>query len=111
MDLGGQGRDIDRGIGQRTEHAADVVRQNGRKIALQIDDDFGLAVGIELAERLINPVRPGRMIGARHDRFAAVGRHRRCDLGRVGGDRHAADPGSLGPAQHMDDHRQAGDVQ
>ena len=51
------------------------------------------------------------MIGACHDHFTAVGRHCRRDLGRIGGNRHAADPGGLGPPQHMDDHRQAGDLQ
>ena len=51
------------------------------------------------------------MIGARHDRLAAMGGDRRRDLRRVGGDRDAADLGGLGPAQHMDDHRQAGDIQ
>ena len=111
MDFGGQRRDIDRGVGQRRQHVADVVGQDGRKIALQIDDDFGLAVGIELAQRLVNPVRSGRMIGAGHDRFAAMGCHDGRDLRRVGGDRDAADSGGLGPAQHMDDHRQAGDIQ
>ncbi len=70
---------------------ADVVGQDGRKVALQIDDDFGLTPGIELAERLVNPVRPGRMIGARHDRLTAMGFHCRGNLRRVGGDRHAAD--------------------
>ena len=111
MDLGGQGRDIDRRVGQRAEHAADIVRRDGRKIALQIDDDFGLAAGVELAQRLESPVRAGGVVGARHDRFAAMGCHGGCDLRRVGGDGDAADFGGLGPAQHMDDHRQAGDVQ
>src|SRR6478752_7363859 len=52
VDFGCQRRDSDRGVGQRAEHAADIVGQNSRKIALQIDDDFGLAPRIELAERL-----------------------------------------------------------
>ena len=103
--------DIDRGVGKRAEHAADIVGQDGRKIALQIDDDFGLGPGIELAERLVNPVRSGRVIGARHHRFKAMGGHRGHNLGRVGGDRHAADLRGLRPAQHMDDHRQAGNIQ
>ena len=111
MDFGGQRRDIDRGVGKRRQHAADVVGVDGRKIALQIDDDFGPAFGIELAERLVNPVRSGGMIRPRHDRLAAMGFHRGRDLRRVGGDRHAADSGRLRPAQHMDDHRQAGDIQ
>ena len=111
MDFGGQRGDIDRGVGQRSQHVADVVGQDGRKVALQIDHDFGLAAGIELAERLVNPVRAGRMIGARHDRLKAMGFHCRGDLRSVGGDRHAADLRGLGPAQHMDDHRQAGNIQ
>ena len=51
------------------------------------------------------------MIGARHHGLAAMGRDRGGDLGRIGGDRDPADPGRLRPAQHMDDHRQAGDIQ
>ena len=47
----------------------------------------------------------------RHDGFAAMGGDRRRDFRRVGRNRHAADLGGLGPAQHMDDHRQAGDIQ
>ena len=51
------------------------------------------------------------MIGAGHHRLAAMGLHRGRDLGRVGGDRHPADFRRFGPPQHVDDHRQAGDVQ
>ena len=51
------------------------------------------------------------MVGACHDRLAAMGHHRDRDIRRIGGDRHAADTGRLRPPQHMDDHRQAGDVQ
>ncbi len=32
------------------------------------------------------------------------------NLGGVGGDHHAADLGLLGPADDVDDHRQAGDI-
>ena len=63
VDFGRQRRDVDRGIGKRRQHVADIVRRNGRKVALQIDDDLGLAVGVELGQRLINPVRAGGMIG------------------------------------------------
>jgi hypothetical protein len=111
MDFRSQRCNVDRGIGKRGEYAADILREDGRKVALQIDDDFGLAPGVELADRLVNPVRPGRMIGARHDRLKAMGDHDSGDLRRVGSDRHAADLSCLGPAQHMDDHRQAGDIQ
>jgi hypothetical protein len=51
------------------------------------------------------------MLGARHHRLEAMGLHYRRDIRRVGRDRHPADLRGLGPAQHMDDHRQAGDIQ
>ena len=84
--------------------------RDGRQIALQVDDGIDFARGIEGAERLENPVRPGRMVGARHHRLAAMGGHRLGDLGCVGGDSHPADLRGLRPAQHMDDHRRPGDV-
>ncbi len=61
VDLGGQRRDIDRGIVQRRQHVADIVGRNGREIALQIDHDLGLALGIELspAPRRSGPSRTG----------------------------------------------------
>ena len=40
-----------------------------------------------------------------------MGRHHGCDLRRVGCDRHPADLRGFRPAQHMDDHRNPGDVQ
>ena len=51
------------------------------------------------------------MVGAGHHRLAAGGLHGGGDLGRVGGDRHPADLGRLGPPQHVDDHRQAADIE
>ena len=51
------------------------------------------------------------MIGAGHHRLAAVGFHGGRDFRRVGGYRDPADLGGFRPPQHMDDHRQAGDVQ
>ena len=51
------------------------------------------------------------MVGARHDRFAAMGGDHVRYVRRIGGDRHAADLGGLRPPQHMHDHRQAGDIQ
>jgi hypothetical protein len=51
------------------------------------------------------------MVGTRHHHLAAGRLYRGRDLGRVGGDRHPADSGLLGPPQHVDDHRQAADVQ
>ena len=66
--------------------------------------------GSSVPQRLEDAVGAGGMIGARHHRLAAGGLHGGRDLGRVGGDRHPADSGLLGPPQHVDDHRQAGDV-
>ena len=111
VDLGRQRRDIDRGIGKRRQHVADILRRNGREIALQIDHDFRLTARIERFGGLEDPVRSGRVIGARHDGFAAMCLHHLRDLGRVGGDRNPADGGLLRPAQHMDDHGQPGDIQ
>ena len=111
VNFGCQRRDIDCRIGQWRQYAADIVRQDGREIALQIDHEFDVAGRIEGAKRLVNPVGAGGVVGARHDRLAAVGRHRRRNFRRVGCDRDPADPGGFGPAQHMDDHRQAGDIQ
>ena len=65
MDFGGQGRDIDRGVGQRGEHAADIVGRDGRKIALQIDHDLGLARGRACtAPRRCGPSRTGGRRGS-----------------------------------------------
>jgi hypothetical protein len=111
VDFGGQRRDIDRGVGQRCQHVTNIVGPDGRKVALQIDDDLDLAAGIELAQRLVNPVRSGGVIGAGHDRLEAMGGHRHQQCRRIGGDGDTADSRGLGAAQHMDDHRQAGDIQ
>ena len=51
------------------------------------------------------------MIGPGHHRFATMAGHHCGDLRCVGGNRHAPDPGGLGPAQHMNDHRQPGNIQ
>ena len=111
VDLSRQRPDVDPGILEEHHRGADILRRNGRQVALHIDHGFHDAVGIEPAERLVNPVRPGGMIAPRHDGFAAMGFDGRGDLRRVGGDRHAADLGRLGAAQDMHDHGQAGDIQ
>ena len=76
-----------------------------------IDDDLGLSAWIEGAERFENPVRAGRVVRAGHDGSSAVRRYRGRNLGRVGCDRDPADSGGFRPAQHVDDHRQAGHLQ
>ena len=87
-----------------------VGRVDRRQVALHVDDDLGPAVGIDRPHRLVDAVGAGGMIGAGHHRLAASGLHGGRDLGRIGGDHHPADPGLLGPPQHVDDHRQAADV-
>ena len=61
--------------------------------------------------RLVDPVRAGGVVGAGHDRLAAMGLHGGRDLRRVGGDRHPADLRLFRPPQHVDDHRHPADVQ
>jgi len=51
------------------------------------------------------------VVGVGQHGLAAMGLHHVGDFQRVGGDRNAPDPGLFRPAQHVDDHRQAGDVQ
>src|SRR2546425_127535 len=84
----------------RTEGGADVLGWNGRQITLDIDHAFGPALGIEVLQRLVNPVRAGGVVGAGHDDRAAMGLHSGRDLGRVGGNRHPADFGLLGALQY-----------
>ena len=112
MDFRRQRRDVDRGVvGKGGKHALDLGGLDGRKVALQVDDDVGPPFGVQHPERLVNPVRPGSVIRIGHDRFAAMGPYRRGDLGRVGGDRDAADLRGFGAPQDVHDHRQAGDIQ
>ena len=111
MDFGGQRCDIDAWIVERLERGAHVLRRDGRQVALQVEHDLDLASGIELAKRLMDPVRAGGVVGAGHHRFAAMRVHGSGDFRRVGGNRDAADPGGFGPAQHMHDHRQPGNIQ
>ena len=70
-----------------------------------------LPSGSRLLQRLVDAVRAGRVVGAGHDRLAAMRHAPRRRSRRVGRHGHAADLGRLRPAQHMDDHRQAGDVE
>ena len=50
------------------------------------------------------------MVGPRHDGAAAGLFHSRGDLGRIGRDHDRADAGGLRAAQHVHDHRLAGDI-
>ena len=54
------------------QHVADVWGRSS-EVALQVDDDLGFAVGIELLQRLEDPVGAGGMVGAGHDGLAAMG--------------------------------------
>ncbi len=111
MNFGRQRCDVDGGVGERRQHVADIVRRDGREIALQIDHDLDLPLGVEQLHRLKDPIRAGGVVGAGHDRLAAMRPHRGGDIGRVGRDRDPADLSGFRPAQHMDDHRQAADIQ
>ena len=111
MDLRGQRRNVDGGVVERRQRGTDGVRRDRGKVALQVDHDLGLATGIDRSHGLMDPVGAGGMIGTGHHHLAAGGFHGGRDLGRVGGDRHPADFGLLGPPQHVDDHRQPADVE
>ena len=92
-------------IGQRLERRANIVGADGRQISLNIDNDFDAVLGVNGFERLVNAIRAGLMIAARHDRAAPGFFHRRCDSLRIGCDDGIADFSSFCAAQHVHDHR------
>ena len=110
FDLGRQRRDIDGGVGERQERRADRRGLDRRQVALHVDDDFGAALRIDLAERLEDAVGAGGVIRRGHHRAAAGLIHSRGDFRRVGRDHDRADIGGLRAAQDMHDHRLAGDI-
>src|SRR5258707_973930 len=65
----GDGGDVDRRIGERREHGAHARRRDRRYVALEIDDDLGLAA--EGSQRFVDAGGAVEMIGAGHCRFAA----------------------------------------
>ncbi len=66
LDLGRERGDIDGGVGQRGKRRDDGGGIERRQIALQIDDNLGAALRIDLAERLEDAVGAGV-----HDRPAS----------------------------------------
>jgi len=107
----GQRGDIHLRIVKWGQHRPDGGRFDGGQVALHIDDGLDLARAINGLQSLENPVGAGRMVGAGHDGLAAMGGHGARNFRGVGGDHNPADLRFGGPAQHMDDHRQAADVQ
>ena len=65
---------------------------DGRQVALHIDDDADAVLGIDGFQRLVDAVRAGRMVAARHDRAAAGLFHRGGDRLGIGRDHRFADP-------------------
>ena len=79
------------GSASGAERGADVVRRMVGKSPCRLTTISARPSGSSVPQRLEDPVRAGGVVGARHDRLAAMGLHGRRDLGRVGGDRHPAD--------------------
>jgi hypothetical protein len=64
-------------------------------------------LGVNRFERLVDAIRPGFMIAARHHRAASGFFHRRGNSFRIGCDNGVADSSSFGATQDVDDHRLA----
>ena len=58
-DFSGDRRDVDSGIVEQCDRCTNRFRIDGRKVALEIDDEIDLASGVDLAERLENAIRAG----------------------------------------------------
>ena len=104
----GDGRDIDGRIGERRQRGAHARRGDGRYVALDIDDDLGVAA--DRGKRFVNPRRAVERDRPGHGCLAAGATDRGGDLGRVGRHHDAADIRLDRPAPDMNDHRLAGDV-
>ena len=105
-DLRREGGDIDRRIGERPSAARNASGSSVGRSPCTLTTILARALRIDRAKRLENAIRAGDMVGPRHD-GAAAGRRRplrRCSV--VGCDHDRPEPGGLGPAQHMHDHRQ-----
>src|ERR1700733_7903511 len=86
-----------------------MVRHERRQIALDVDDNLGVPLRIDPAERLETAVGAGGLIVPRPPRPAAGFFHSLHDRGRIGGDHHGTKLGRLRPAQNVHDHRLSGD--
>ena len=81
-----------------------------RQVALQVDDDLGAALRIDLAERLEDAVGTRGMVGPRQHCTPAGLLHGRGNRRGIGRDHDRTDFGLLRAAQDLDDHRRAADV-
>src|SRR5690606_37653445 len=95
---------------QWAQHGANVLRRDGGQVTLEVDDDLGLAVRVDLAECLENAVRAGRMVAARHVRLYASRFRGSGDLGCIGGHHDAADSALEGSCGNLSYNRISGDI-
>jgi hypothetical protein len=109
-DLGGKRRDVGTLGGERLHARPDEARVERRQVALQVDDDFRLGVGIDAVQGLEDAVGARYVIGARHDRLAAGVANGVHDRIGVGCDHHTADLGGACTPPDVNDHRLAGNV-
>lgn len=109
-DLGGDGGNIHRRIGEQGDGGANRPGFYGGQIALQIDDDPRRSTGIDLAERLEDAVGSGSMVGSGQHCARATGLHGGSDFGRVG--RNPDGPYSRlhGPRHDVGNHRLSANV-
>ena len=78
------------------------------KVALQVEDDVEVALGVDVIDGLEHAVGARDVIWARQDGFAAGLAYGRDDLLRIGGHHDATDVGRHGPPPDVHDHRRAG---
>ena len=89
------------------EHGADVVRVQGREIALQLTTMSASPVRVELLQRRVDPVRAGRVVGRSSPRGRRRASPRRRSRRVSVATTTPADPAASRPAQHLHDHRHA----
>ena len=107
-DLGADGADVDRRVGERAERGAHALRRNRRYVPLHVHHDLGIAA--DLLQRLVDAAGAVDVVVAGHRRLAAGGPDGVGDRTLVGRHDDAADAGLDSPAPDMDDHRLARDV-
>ncbi|CUX16209.1 hypothetical protein AGR13a_Cc20008 [Agrobacterium genomosp. 13 str. CFBP 6927] len=109
-DFDRQRRNVDGRIFQRAQRSADCFRLNRRKVALDIDDIFGLAIGVGLLQSLENAVRTGLVIVARHHHIETGIFYGRKNLFVIHRDDDSLGPCFTCPQRNLHDHRLAANV-
>jgi hypothetical protein len=109
-DLGHQGGDVDRRLGERAEHRAHRLRRDGRKVALKIDHGVTAPLRVEPLDRLEDPVRAGSVVGPGQHCLAAGRAHGLGDLFLRAGDGHRPHVRGHRPAPDVYDHGLAVDL-